>query len=171
MASKTKSKVSYQRGKPAQWDPDSLGHLTLERLVRQLEPGPNTAVGHFLETNAFSSGRRDIEDAVEKQGGNRAPPSVKDSPESTGLVLLNLSSAPRTLGSPVLNYRKSQTGYQEACIFKQPSLSLKCRWWDVLISGRRFCRKARNLFCKLEHENLGTHQGKMQVRHNTSKGS
>lgn len=36
MPSKTKSKVSSQRGKLALWDEVSLGHLTPRRLVRQL---------------------------------------------------------------------------------------------------------------------------------------
>lgn len=56
-----------------------------------------------------------------------ALPLVKSAPKSTELSLLNLSSVPRTLGSPVLNYRKSQTRYQGVCIFKQPGLSLNCR--------------------------------------------
>ena len=56
MPSKTKGKVSNQRGKPAQWDVVSPGHLTLERLVRQLELAQNKTVGHFLETHGFSRG-------------------------------------------------------------------------------------------------------------------
>lgn len=86
------------------------GSFNAGEISETIRVGPNMTVGHFFVGFIYGGGGRgDLEDAPDQQRANIAPPLLKASPESTGPVLLNLSSTARTLHSLVLNYRKSQT--------------------------------------------------------------
>lgn len=77
----------------------------------------------------------DLEDALEQHRANLAMSLVKSAPNRAGLLPLNLSSKARTLGSLLLNYRNSQTGYHRVFIFKQPGWCLNCPDEKSVLAG------------------------------------